>query len=151
VNGAQAMTAQQRSMVGLGEGVSKAGVARGWWANEVSSTGMENGSDAGSRREPVYSLACEGDGLWALTGTKVCLSPIPTSRRGFSKLTRQSGAINLYTLRHSPGHHIHTLKGHTNVVSCLSLLPSEKGFISGSWDGSVRVGLKANYQKECQS
>jgi transcriptional activator SPT8 len=55
-------------MVGLGEGVSKAGVARGWWANEVNTEGA---GDAGIRREPVYSLACEGDGLWALTGTKV--------------------------------------------------------------------------------
>ncbi|WVF72598.1 hypothetical protein IAT40_007416 [Kwoniella sp. CBS 6097] len=116
VNGGQMMTAQQRSVVGLGETVSKAGVGRGWWANEVegiSAGGIEK------RSEPVYSMAAESDGLWALTGT-------------------QSGPINLYTVRHSPGHLVHSLKGHTNVVSCMALLPSEKGFMSGSWDGTVR-------------
>ncbi|WVQ99819.1 hypothetical protein IAU59_006962 [Kwoniella sp. CBS 9459] len=116
VNGGQMMTAQQRSVVGLGETVSKAGVGRGWWANEV------DGIAAGGiqkRSEPVYSMAAESDGLWALTGT-------------------QSGPINLYTMRHAPGHLVHSLKGHTNVVSCMALLPSEKGFLSGSWDGTVR-------------
>lgn len=33
---------------------------------------------------------------------------------------------------------MHSLKGHTNVVSCMTLLPGEKGFLSGSWDGTVR-------------
>ena len=64
VNGGQLMTAQQRSAVGLGEGVAKAGVARGWWPVEVDGA-------TGWRMEPVYSLACEGDGLWALAGTQV--------------------------------------------------------------------------------
>ncbi|ORY35329.1 WD40-repeat-containing domain protein [Naematelia encephala] len=112
VNGNQLMTAHQKTFVGLGEGINKAGVGKGWWANEVEGIN-------GMRMEPVYSMACEGDGLWAATGT-------------------QSGPINLYTIRHSPGHRIHTLKGHTNVVSCLSLLPGEKGLLSGSWDGTVR-------------
>ncbi|WVR07353.1 hypothetical protein IAU60_004394 [Kwoniella sp. DSM 27419] len=116
VNGAQMMTAQQRSVVGLGETVNKAGVGRGWWANEVD--GIVGGSVA-KRSEPVYSMACESDGLWALAGT-------------------QSGPINLHTLRHSPGHLVHSLKGHSSVVSCMTLLPSEKGFLSGSWDGTVR-------------
>ncbi|KAK8854961.1 hypothetical protein IAR55_003701 [Kwoniella newhampshirensis] len=116
VNGAQMMTAQQRSVVGLGETVSKAGVGRGWWANEVEGI---NGGQVGKRAEPVYSMACEGDALWALTGT-------------------QSGPINLYTLRHSPGHQVHSLKGHSSVVSCMTLLPNEKGVISGSWDGTLR-------------
>lgn len=92
VNGQQAMTAQQRSMVGLGEGATKAGVGRGWWSNDVAldpvatatatvtgtAAATGNGAAAtgsveggGKRREPVYSLACEGDALWALTGTKV--------------------------------------------------------------------------------
>ncbi|OWZ40060.1 transcriptional activator SPT8 [Cryptococcus neoformans c8] len=116
VNGSQMMTAQQRSVVGLGEGMNKAGLPRGWWTNEVE--GIIGGTVA-KRTEPVYSMACEGDALWALTGT-------------------QSGPINLSSLRHSPGHLVHTLKGHTNVVSCMTLLPEEKGFISGSWDGTVR-------------
>lgn len=54
----------------------------------------------------------------------------------------KSGPINLSSLRHSPGHLVHTLKGHTNVVSCMTLLPEEKGFISGSWDGTVRVSYR---------
>ena len=68
VNGGHMMTAQQRTIVGLGESVSKAGVGRGWWGNEV-----EAGRDAtlAKKLDPVYSLACEGDGLWALTGTQV--------------------------------------------------------------------------------
>ena len=65
VNGGQMMTAQQRSAVGFGEGVSKAGVARGWWENDVT------GSDGEGRAEPVYSMSVESDGLWALTGTRV--------------------------------------------------------------------------------
>ncbi|WVQ83902.1 hypothetical protein IAT38_006046 [Cryptococcus sp. DSM 104549] len=116
VNGGQLMTAQQRSVVGLGEGVNKAGVPRGWWANEVEGI---TGGQLAKRAEPVYSMACEGDALWTLAGT-------------------QSGPINLFTLRHSPGHLVHTLKGHTSVVSCMALLPDEKGVISGSWDGTVR-------------
>ncbi|GMK58432.1 hypothetical protein CspeluHIS016_0504640 [Cutaneotrichosporon spelunceum] len=114
VNGGQIMTAQQRSIVGLGEGVHKAGVGRGWWSCEV-----EEGAPPMKRTEPVYSLACEGDALWALAGS-------------------QSGPINLYTLRHRPGHLVHSLKGHTNVVSALQLLPGERGLLSGSWDGGVK-------------
>lgn len=68
VNGRQLMTAQQRTIVGLGDGVSKAGVGRGWWTNEVE--GLKEGG-VSKRLEPVYSLACEGDGLWALAGTRV--------------------------------------------------------------------------------
>lgn len=55
-----------------------------------------------------------------------------------ARLILQSGPINLYTLRHSPGQLVHSLKGHSSVVSCMSLLPHEKGLISGSWDGTVR-------------
>ncbi|BEJ10977.1 hypothetical protein CspHIS471_0103990 [Cutaneotrichosporon sp. HIS471] len=114
VNGGQVMTAQQRSIVGLGEGVHKAGVGRGWWSCEV-----EDGAPPTKRIEPVYSLACEGDALWALAGS-------------------QSGPINLYSLRHRPGHLVHSLKGHTNVVSALQLLPGDRGLLSGSWDGGVK-------------
>lgn len=72
VNGNQLMTAQQRSVVGLGEGVNKAGVSRGWWSNEVFDQSDGEGSDGGWRSvEPVYSLACESDGLWAAAGTRV--------------------------------------------------------------------------------
>jgi hypothetical protein len=69
VNGGQVMTAQQKSLVGLGEGISKAGVVRGWWSVEV-----ENIGGGGKRKEGVYSMACESDGLWALAGTQVSLA-----------------------------------------------------------------------------
>ena len=62
------MTAQQKSTVGLGEGVNKAGVPRGWWSVEVDGVGGER------KKEAVYSMACEGDGLWALAGTQVSSS-----------------------------------------------------------------------------
>lgn len=125
VNGGQVMTAQQRAVVGLGESVSKAGVGRGWWSVETPVTGLEangtaNGQPPLRKQEPVYSLACQGDGLWTLAGT-------------------HSGAINLYSLRHQPGYLIHSLTGHSAVVSALQLLPGETSLLSGSWDGTVRV------------
>ncbi|KAI9637216.1 WD40-repeat-containing domain protein [Dioszegia hungarica] len=119
VNGSQAMTAQQRAVAGVG---------RGWWVSDVApgmdgmgtGTGVGEAAQGGERRaEPVYSLAVEGDGLWALTGT-------------------QSGPINMYTLRHSPGHLVHSLRGHSSVVSCMALTTDEKRLLSGSWDGSIR-------------
>jgi transcriptional activator SPT8 len=126
VNGGQVMTAQQRAVVGLGEGVNKAGVGRGWWAVDTPATALEvpngtaNGQAPTRKQEPVFSLACQGDGLWTLAGT-------------------QSGQINLYSLRHQPGHLIHSLTGHSSVVSALQLLPDETSLLSGSWDGTVRV------------
>ena len=74
VNGQQLMSAQQKAAVGLGDGVNKAGVSRGWWANEVAADPSAGGPS--KRAEPVYSIACEGDGLWALTGTKVITSSL---------------------------------------------------------------------------
>lgn len=64
------MTAQQKAVVGMGETVSKAGVGRGWWVSDVPFT-KGNGGVEERRAEPVYSLAVEGDGLWALSGTQV--------------------------------------------------------------------------------
>lgn len=136
VNGAQVMTAQQRGVVGLGEGVNKAGVGRGWWSVEVpeaqvnaSASGATGAPAAGSaggtaasggkKQEPVFSLACDPDGLWSAAGT-------------------QSGDINLYSLRHSPGTQITSLRGHNNVVSCLQLV-DDTSLLSGSWDGVVKV------------
>lgn len=71
VNGGQLMTSQQKAVVGLGEGVSKAGVGRGWWSVEVD--GIRDGN-VGKRVEPVYSLVCEGDGLWTMAGTQVSVN-----------------------------------------------------------------------------
>jgi transcriptional activator SPT8 len=62
------MTAQQRAVVGLGETINKAGVFRGWWSNEVE---VGTGDEAWKGLEPVYSLACQNDALWAASGTRV--------------------------------------------------------------------------------
>lgn len=69
LNGGQLLTVAQKAIVGQGEGISKGGVSRGWWSNEID--GIVTGSVA-KKLEPVYSLVCESDGLWALTGTQVC-------------------------------------------------------------------------------
>jgi transcriptional activator SPT8 len=42
-------------------------------------------------------------------------------------------------VRHAPGRIVHALKSHTGPVSALVLLPDERGFISGSWDKTVKV------------
>jgi transcriptional activator SPT8 len=91
---------------------------------------------------PVHSLACHSQALWAASGT-------------------QSGAINLFTLRHvrqgssgsadqngyadAPssmarrrGPHLqHVLKRHKGPVSSLLVTPDEQGLISGGWDRNV--------------
>jgi transcriptional activator SPT8 len=66
------MTAQQKSTVGLGEGVNKAGISRGWWSVDVD--GLSGGE---RKKEAVYSMACEGDGLWAVAGTQVSTTCSP--------------------------------------------------------------------------
>jgi transcriptional activator SPT8 len=142
-NGMQTMTAQQRSVVGLGESINKAGVFRGWWNNEVESG---SGEDAWKGLEPVYSLACQSDALWAASGTRVRF--LTARELGADD---QSGPINLYTLRHSPGHMIHTLRGHQSVVSCLSILPGEQELLSGSWDGTIRVSTYLTSTTELMS
>lgn len=211
----------------MGESVSKGGVARGWWGNEVwdedddedgegeeeegdgeedeaarkqkergeqkagkaigddgrdeHSKDKANGKEAGAgkskeqpphrdpgRLEPVYSMVVEGDGMWALTGTLVSVRLFdPVGRRlavaalgmrtckgewssDETKTEQQSGPINLFTLRHQPGNLVHTLKGHGGVVSSMVLTPDEKGLVSGSWDGSINVGLTASFPQTMQ-
>ena len=83
-NGGSLMTAHQRAVGGLGEGVTKGGVCRGWWENEgplppsagsTSATGLNgvdnDNSERQRAREPVYSLALQRDALWGLSGTAV--------------------------------------------------------------------------------
>jgi transcriptional activator SPT8 len=99
-NGKSLMTAQARGVANLGDGVTKGGVARGYWKNEVDVEEPEEVDkpknkpavaapswlqvDETNREpspppkmtvrrklEPVYSLAIQGDGLWALSGSKV--------------------------------------------------------------------------------
>lgn len=99
-NGKSLMTAQARGVAALGDGVTKGGVARGFWKNEVDVEEPEEADKPKpkavtnapawlqveamaeepavpkkmvTRRklEPVYSLAIQGDALWALSGSKV--------------------------------------------------------------------------------
>lgn len=51
----------------------------------------------------------------------------------------QSGPINLFTVRHEPGRLCHTLVGHRDLVSSLSLNHDEKSLFSASWDGEAIV------------
>jgi len=52
----------------------------------------------------------------------------------------QSGAINLFTLRHEPGRLCHVMTGHNRTaISALCLDYDEKGFFSAGWDGVAIV------------
>jgi transcriptional activator SPT8 len=66
VRGDQLLTTQQKTAVGIGE-IAKNGVGRGWWSVEVPD------GEGGRWKEPVYSLACEADGVFTLAGTMVRL------------------------------------------------------------------------------
>ncbi|KAF1925841.1 WD40 repeat-like protein [Didymella exigua CBS 183.55] len=107
-NGKLALTVAQRHP--FVDSVTKAGVLLSYWEN-----GDGGGSDAPS---PVYSLAVHHQSLWLLSGT-------------------ESGAINLQSVRHSEGHRIHTLKGHSSAVSVLTLAADETSVLSGSWDKTM--------------
>jgi transcriptional activator SPT8 len=89
------------------DSVVKAGVLMTYWEN----------MDANSL-SPVYSLACQSEGLWLLSGL-------------------ESGAIRLQTLRHDEGKEIVQLRQHTSAVSSLNLTSDEQSLLSGSWDKRV--------------
>ncbi|KAJ5649594.1 uncharacterized protein N7484_003317 [Penicillium longicatenatum] len=89
------------------DSVVKAGVLMTYWEN------MD-----GNSLSSVYSLACQSEGLWLLSGL-------------------ESGGIRLQTLRHDEGREIVQLRQHTSAVSCLSLTSDEKSLLSGSWDKRV--------------
>ncbi|KAL1930545.1 hypothetical protein VTP01DRAFT_10707 [Rhizomucor pusillus] len=85
----------------------------------VASTSISsNGSEAGSKLSPVYSMDVHSDALWALLGT-------------------ESGGINLVTVRHDEGKCHHVLRSHTAPVSVLKITSDQTGVISGSWDKTV--------------
>lgn len=99
-NGKNMLSTQQRAMATLGEGVNKGGVVKGYYKNEVEIEEVvgeeeeEPPQDNGPalpwlqtasqpakpakeivktrKMQPVHSLAVQGDGLWALSGTEVC-------------------------------------------------------------------------------
>ncbi|KAJ5134579.1 hypothetical protein N7526_005944 [Penicillium atrosanguineum] len=89
------------------DSVVKAGVLMTYWEN------MEANS-----LSPVYSLACQSEGLWLLSGL-------------------ESGAIRLQTLRHDEGKEVVQLRQHTSAVSSLNLTSDEQSLLSGSWDKRV--------------
>jgi hypothetical protein len=61
----------------------------------------------------------------------------------------QSGAINLYTVRHDQGTCFHALRGHVGPVSAIKILPGQTTLLSGSWDKRlmVRQLMKNNFLK----
>lgn len=137
--------AQRHSLV---DSITKAGVISSYWENEQPMTKQQlmhanpklKASDfsTGSvsyepKISPVYALDVERNGYWCLSGLL-------------------SGGISLYTMRYNEGniHHYfpHTEKtnkdpislnsGHRDTVSVLKLSSSEKTFLSGSWDKTIR-------------
>lgn len=89
------------------DSVVKAGVLMTYWENMDS-----------NHLSPVYSLACQSEGLWLLSGL-------------------ESGAIRLQTLRHDEGKEVALLSQHTSAVSTLNLTSDEASLLSGSWDKRV--------------
>lgn len=89
------------------DSVVKAGVLMTYWENID-----------GNSLSPVYSLACQSEGLWLLSGL-------------------ESGAIRLQTIRHNEGKEIVQLRQHTSAVSSLALTSDEHSLLSGSWDKRV--------------
>ncbi|EPY49507.1 SAGA complex subunit Spt8 [Schizosaccharomyces cryophilus OY26] len=106
--------------------VTKAGILLNYWGN---------GYDE-QPPSPVYSLAVHSRGLWALSGI-------------------DNGDIVLYSTRHQEGYPVTSLKKHNAPVSCLTLHPSEKKVLSGSWDKVVHNwdlntgGVISSYAGEC--
>jgi transcriptional activator SPT8 len=86
-----------------------------YWDNEETS--VKNLGDD-QTLSPVYSLAVQSQALWLLSGL-------------------ESGAINLYSVRHDEGKLIACLQKHKSAVSVLTLDSEEKSVLSGSWDKNV--------------
>lgn len=117
VNGKLMLTVAQRHP--FVDTVVKAGVMMTYWENWDVNTrfGMSQNTED-PVVSPVYSLACQHQGLWLLAGL-------------------ESGGIRLQSIRHEEGKEIALLQKHTSAVSVLSISSDEKSFLSGSWDKSV--------------
>ncbi|CAG8529239.1 7308_t:CDS:10 [Diversispora eburnea] len=110
--------------------VESAGVISSYWENEeipvnpkpvVNGTGDENTIQPDPpeyKLSPVYSLAVQSEAVWILSGL-------------------ESGAINLFSVRHEEGRCHHVMRKHKSPVSILKITHDEKGFVSGSWDKTV--------------
>jgi transcriptional activator SPT8 len=113
VNGKTLLTVAQRHP--FVDSVVKAGVLMTYWDNEEPLSKLPGEDPALS---PVYSLAVQSQALWMLSGL-------------------DSGAINLYSVRHDEGKRITFLSKHKSAVSVLTLAQDEKSVLSGSWDKNV--------------
>jgi transcriptional activator SPT8 len=113
VNGKTLLTVAQRHP--FVDSVVKAGVLMSYWDNEETAVRSPAEDQTLS---PVYSLAVQSQALWMLSGL-------------------ESGAINLYSVRHDEGKLIACLQKHKSAVSVLTLDRDEKSVLSGSWDKNV--------------
>ena len=111
INGKTLLTVAQRHP--FVDSVVKAGVLMTYWDNEEPLLKSED-----HPLSPVYSLAVQSQALWMLSGL-------------------ESGAINLYSVRHDEGKRITHLSRHKSAVSVLTIARDEKSVLSGSWDKSV--------------
>lgn len=114
INGKTLLTVAQRHP--FVDSVVKAGVLLTYWDNEEPATLKNRGVDLPI--SPVYSLAVQSQALWMLSGL-------------------ESGAINLYSVRHNEGHCVTSLMKHKSAVSVLTMARDETTVLSGSWDKSV--------------
>ncbi|RIA98154.1 WD40-repeat-containing domain protein [Glomus cerebriforme] len=99
------------------ESVQKAGVIVSYWENEEQPLPPATPKPE-LKMSPVYSLAVQSEAVWLLTGM-------------------ESGAINLFTVRHEEGKCHHVLRQHKSPVSVLKITQDETGCVSGSWDKTV--------------
>ncbi|KAH8833634.1 WD40 repeat-like protein [Flagelloscypha sp. PMI_526] len=115
LNGKALLSAPQRHHAGVVEGILKAPNLRCWWENPADDVPVPPGEEL--TLSPVLSMTMQGDALWAVSGT-------------------QQGHLNLFTVRHEPGHRFHTIKAaHSGPISSLCLDRDEVGVFSGGWDG----------------
>ena len=113
INGKTLLTVAQRHP--FVDTVVKAGVLMSYWDNEEPASKVP-GEEA--PLSPVYSLAVQSQALWMLSGL-------------------ESGAVNLYSVRHDEGRRLFSMQKHKSAVSVLTLAQDEKSVLSGSWDKSV--------------
>jgi transcriptional activator SPT8 len=113
INGKTLLTVAQRHP--FVDSVVKAGVLMSYWDNEEPPA---KGRSNEQMLSPVYSLAVHSQALWVLSGL-------------------DSGAINLYSVRHSEGHRITSLQKHKSAVSVLTMARDEQSVLSGSWDKNI--------------
>ncbi|KAI8899321.1 WD40-repeat-containing domain protein [Globomyces pollinis-pini] len=118
LNGESNLTGAQRH--GLPDSITKGALLVSAWENEDGIAKSSNPEEPDtSKISAVYSLDVESKGVWAVSGT-------------------ESGAINLWSVRHNEGKLQTTLKSHKGPVSSLRIAPGERSLASGSWDKTVK-------------